>query len=273
VSRRKPYTDEIGLKGWAERISRAQPHSVRHLDVVIPGWPSSRRPLRIAFLSDLHAGSQSGDVARLTAIVHEAASYQPDLVLHGGDFMNMAPIGGGRLSPTAIARVMGRLHAPLGRFAVLGNHDYSYDAAAVEAALAAEGIEVLSDARRTVIFDGHEIDIVGLPDARRLRPAGLQLLESLSPARPTIVLAHDPYWFAHVRHALHFTFAGHTHAGQVRLPGVGALLNRSRAPLRWSYGHIVEDGRQMYVTSGLGSSGLPIRVGAPPEFVICNVAN
>jgi predicted MPP superfamily phosphohydrolase len=123
------------------------------------------------------------------------------------------------------------------------------------------------------MFDGHEIDIVGLPDARRLRPAGQQLLESLSPGRPTIVLAHDPFWFAHVRHAQHFTLAGHTHAGQIRLRGVGALLNRSRAPLRWSYGHIIEDGRQMYVTSGLGTSGLPLRIGSPPEFVICSVTN
>jgi predicted MPP superfamily phosphohydrolase len=81
VSRRTPFTDEIGRKGWIERFSHAPPHLVRHLDVVIPDWPSSRRPLRIAFLSDLHAGSHSGDVARLTAIVHQAATFQPDLVL------------------------------------------------------------------------------------------------------------------------------------------------------------------------------------------------
>jgi predicted MPP superfamily phosphohydrolase len=269
--RRRPFTDEIGVKGWAEHLSHALAHSVRHLQIAIPGWPSSRRALRIAFLSDLHAGSHSGDVARLTAIMHEAATYRPDLVLHGGDFMNMAPFGGGRLSPATIARIVGRLDAPLGRFAVLGNHDYSYGADAVTAALAAEGIEVLSDACRTVIFEGHEIDIVGLPDARRLRPAGRELLASQSPARPTIVLAHDPFWFAHVQHAQHLTLAGHTHAGQIRLPGIGALLNMSRAPLRWSYGHIIEDGRQMYVTSGLGTSGIPLRVGARPEYVICDV--
>jgi predicted MPP superfamily phosphohydrolase len=259
------------LKGWAERISRAPAHLVRHLDLALPGWPATKRALRIAFLSDLHAGSHSGDVARLSAIVHQAASFEPDLVLHGGDFMNMAPFGGGRLAPATIARIVGRLNAPLGCFAVLGNHDYSYGADAVTTALAAEGIEVLCDARRTVIHDGHEIDIVGLPDARRLRPAGERLLESLSPARPTIVLAHDPFWFAHVRHAPHLTLAGHTHAGQIQLPRIGAIMNASRAPLRWSHGHIVENGRQMYVTSGLGTSGIPWRLGAPPEFVICRV--
>lgn len=272
MSRRRPFTDEIGRKGWAERLSHAPPHVVRHLDLAVPDWPPSRRPLRIAFLSDLHAGSHSGDVARLAAIVDQAASHRPDLVLHGGDFMNMAPIGGGRLSPAAVGRIIARLDAPLGRFAVLGNHDYQYGGDAVAAALAAAGIEVLSDVRRTVIHEGHEIDIVGLPDARQLRSAGQQLLAGLSPARPTIVLAHDPVWFAHVRHAQHLTLAGHTHAGQIRLPRVGALLNMSRAPLRWSYGHIIENGRQMYVTSGLGTSGVPLRLGAPPEYVICNVA-
>jgi predicted MPP superfamily phosphohydrolase len=187
--------------------------------------------------------------------------------------MNMSRFGGGRLSPAIIARIIARLDAPLGRFAVLGNHDYSYGADAVTAALSAEGIEVLCDARRTVIHDGHEIDIVGLPDARQLRPAGQRLLESLSPTRPTIVLAHHPFWFAHVRHAQHLTLAGHTHAGQIQLPRIGAVLNMSRAPLRWSYGHIVENGRQMYVTSGLGTSGIPLRRGAPPEYLICRVTN
>jgi predicted MPP superfamily phosphohydrolase len=56
---------------------------------------------------------------------------------------------------------------------------------------------------------------------------------------------------------------GHTHGGQIQLPFVGALVNMSDAPLRWTYGHIAEDGRNLYVTSGLGVSGLPFRIGIP----------
>ena len=73
--------------------------------MAISGWPR-QRPLRIAFMSDLHAGSHADDVARLTAIVKEAAVFKPDLVLHGGDFVNMQLFGGGRLSPYAIARIL-----------------------------------------------------------------------------------------------------------------------------------------------------------------------
>jgi predicted MPP superfamily phosphohydrolase len=61
--------------------------------------------------------------------------------------------------------------------------------------------------------------------------------------------------------------AGHTHGGQIRLPGIGAVVNASAAPLRWTYGWVNEGGRRMYVTSGLGTSGLPIRLGIPPEYV------
>ena len=70
----------------------------------------------------------------------------------------------------------------------------------------------------------------------------MALLAGLSPERPTIVLAHDPFWFAHVPPGPHLTLAGHTHGGQFRLPFVGAFVNMSRAPLRWTHGHVEEAG-------------------------------
>lgn len=269
---RPPYRDTTGHKGWFERISRAQPHVVRSIEAKFAGWPRTARPLRIAFLSDFHAGSHAGDVARLAAIVGEAAAHNPDLVLYGGDYVNMQPLGGGRLSPHTIAAILARLDAPLGRFAVLGNHDYTYGAEEVAAALEAEGIVVLNDELRTIRHDGHEIDLVGLPDARELRPAGRALLAAMTPARPAIVLAHDPFWFTLVPAGPHLTLAGHTHGGQIRFPIVGALRNASSAPLRWTHGHIVEGGRQLYVTAGLGTSAIPLRIGAPPEYAIIEVS-
>ena len=149
--------------------------------------------------------------------------------------MNMQPFGGGRI-PHA------RLDAPLGRFAILGNHDYTYGAAEVAEALQARGIAVLNDERRTLHLDGPEVDLIGIPDAREMRAQGRALLREMSGDRPTIVLAHDPDWFRHVPPGPHLTLAGHTHGGQVRFPIAGALRNASRAPLRWDYGHVVEGG-------------------------------
>jgi predicted MPP superfamily phosphohydrolase len=268
---RPPYVDENGHKGWFGRLAVAQPHVVREIALTIAGWPKAPRALRIAFLTDFHAGSHTDDVARIAAIVDEAAAFRPDLVLYGGDFVNMQMFGGGRLPPRTIAAILARIDAPLGRFAVLGNHDYVYGAEDVEAALTSHGIAVLNDEQRTLRHDGHDIDVLGLPDARRLRPQGLALLARLSRERPAIVLAHDPFWFAHVPAGPHLTLAGHTHGGQIRFPIVGPLRNASSAPMRWSHGPVVEGGRHLYVSAGLGSSGIPLRIGVPPEYAIIDI--
>jgi uncharacterized protein len=132
---RPPFRDELGRKGWLAEISRAQRHVIRRLHLEIAGWPQWRRPLRVAFLSDLHTGSHSDDVVRLNAIVDDAAALAPDLVLFGGDYVNMQQFGGGRVPPRTIAAILSRLEAPLGRFAILGNHDYVYNERAVTDAM------------------------------------------------------------------------------------------------------------------------------------------
>src|SRR5215475_9858341 len=131
---------------------------------------------RVAFLSDLHTGSHSDDVLRLNAIVHDVAALAPDLVLYGGDYVNMQPFGGGRVPPRTIAAILSRLEARLGRFAILGNHDYVYGARAVIDALEHHGIPVLDHARRSMRFQNHAIDLVGVPDAGMTRGEAYALL-------------------------------------------------------------------------------------------------
>ncbi len=268
---RRPFTDATGRKPFLEYLSRAQPHVVRRLTFTIPGWPCWEQPLRIAFLADFHVGSHSGDLARLRRIVEETQSHRPDLVLLGGDFVNMMLFGGGRIPPNVVCAVLARLGAPLGTFAVLGNHDYDYGSEEISEALRAHGIPELSLHPQVLAFRGSEIDLIGISDARSREPAAIAALRALPIERPTLVLAHDPYWFKYLPRGPHLMLSGHTHGGQIRLPFVGALRNASFAPLRWSYGHIVEDGRQLYVTSGLGTSGLPLRIGIAPEYVVLDV--
>jgi uncharacterized protein len=268
---RPPFKDELGRKRWLEPLTRAQAHIVNNFELNIAGWPRRSRPLRIAFLSDFHTGSHAGDIARLAAIVAEAKRFEPDLVLHGGDFVNMMLFGGGRVPPHATAAILARLHAPLGAFAVLGNHDIDYGEGEVRAALRAHDITLLDDERRALHFEGAEFDLLGIPDARTLRHEAFAALRTLSPQRPTLVLAHDPAWFAHLPQGPHLMLSGHTHGGQICLPLLGPFVNKSKAPLRWSHGLIKEEGRYLYVTSGIGTSGVPIRFGIPPEFVIIDL--
>ena len=123
-----------------------------------------------------------------------------------------------------LARMTGR-H---GRFAILGNHDYNYGEQEVAAALRAHGITVLDHERGTFTFGKHAIDVVGVPDAHVVRPQARALLASLAPDRPTIVLTHDPVWFKDVPAGPFLTLAGHTHGGQIKLPGLGVVTNASR---------------------------------------------
>jgi hypothetical protein len=227
--------------------------------------------MRIAFLSDFHTGSHSDDVARLNAIVAEASSFDPDIALFGGDYVNMQLFGGGRVPPSMIAAILSRLEAPLGRFAVLGNHDYVYGERAVADALERHNITVLNHDHLTAQFQSHPIDIIGVPDAHVARTEAYAVLAGTLPARPTIILVHDPVWFGHVPPGPHLTLAGHTHGGQIRFPGIGIIRNSSKAPLRWSHGLIHEGGRYLYVTSGIGTSGVPIRFGVPPEYAVLDV--
>jgi predicted MPP superfamily phosphohydrolase len=269
---RRPYQDALGRKGWFGPFAGAQPHVVRNYALTLPGWPRFERPLRIALLSDFHVGSHTGDIARYTAIARDVAAFLPDLVLFGGDFVNMQLFGGGRVPPRIVARMLARIMGRHGRFAILGNHDYAYGEQEVAAALRAHGIAVLDHERGTFSFSKHAIDVVGVPDAHVMRPRARSLLASLEPNRPTIVLAHDPVWFKEVPPGPFLTLSGHTHGGQIKLPGLGIVKNASLAPLRWSHGLVVEGGRHLIVTAGLGTSGIPLRIGVPPEFVLIEVS-
>jgi uncharacterized protein len=163
---RLPFRDELRRKGRFERIARAGPHLIRRLRLVIDGWPRWSHPLRVLFLSDFHTGFHSDDVARLKGIVAEARAFNPDLVLLGGDFVNMQLFGAGRVPPQVIAAILAQLDARYGQFAVLGNHDYLYGAQEVADTLRAHAITVLDDESWSVKVKNHSIDLVGIPNAR-----------------------------------------------------------------------------------------------------------
>ena len=146
-----------------------------------------------------------------------------------------------------------------------------YDECAITDALRNSGITALDHDCSTVKFHDHSIQIAGLPDAHVTRPAAYSLLSGLSPDAPTIVLAHDPIWFAHLPAGPHLMLAGHTHGGQIRFPGIGVIRNSTKAPLRWSQGLVYERGQYLYVTSGIGTSGVPVRWGVPPEFAVLDL--
>lgn len=268
-----PFSDPSGNKGWLGLFARAQPHSTSEVSVYPPGWQFRKNPLRVAVLADLHVGSHADDVSRMQKIVGEVNRWTPDIVLLLGDFMNTQILGGGRVPPETIADILHPIVARLGVYAILGNHDWRYDGLAVRRALEASHIRVMENRSHKVADIFGDFWIVGLADDKTRTPEVERTLSTVPVDAPTIIMAHDPATFAEVPSGPYLTLCGHTHGGQIRLPIIGPMINASRAPLKWTSGYIVEDGKHLFVSRGLGTSLLPVRFNCRPELALLSVGS
>ena len=168
----------------------------------------------------------------------------------------------------AVAAQLARLDAPLGTISVLGNHDWRSAGIRMRGALVAAGITVLEN--DAVRLDGPRgpFWVAGLDDMRHRTPDLGVALRDVPADAPVIVLTHDPDMFPHVPRRVALTLAGHTHGGQVAIPLLRRPLLPSHYGERYAGGHVVEHERHLFVSSGLGTSGLPIRLLAPPEVLV-----
>lgn len=236
-----------------------------------PRWPKLDQPLRIAALADLHAVEPWMPLSRIEEIVRFTNALKPDLVLHLGDYVHGIPrpfrIGAVPIADWSAA--LAKLEAPLGAYAVLGNHDWSHNPDGIRDALARNGIPVLeNEASKLRTASGFEFWLAGLGDQVARQDDLAKTMRAITDDAPAILLAHEPDIFPRVAERMSLTLCGHTHGGQVRVPGFGPLLVPSRYGRRYAYGHIVEQNRHLVVSGGLGCTFLPIRFGAPPEIVL-----
>lgn len=237
----------------------------------IERWPAALGPIRIVAISDVHAGAPHITEDMLRLIVERANAAHPDLVVLLGDYVVHQVLGGHFIAPERTAAVLRDLAAPLGVFAVLGNHDWWYDGDRVTRAFAAAGIRVLEDAAAPLSNRGGPLWIAGVSDVLR-RPADIgRALASVPTAAPVIGLTHNPDLFVRVPDRVLLTLAGHTHGGQVNLPLLGRLIVPSRFGERFAIGHVREEGRDLFVTTGIGTSIVPVRFRVPPEIAVLTV--
>lgn len=249
---------------WLEPASlRNEDHELR-----IPSWPRECEGLRVAVLADLHVGSPHNGLANLARVVDLTQRASPDLVLLAGDFVVRGVVGGRFVSPEQSAAELSRLSAPGGVFAVLGNHDWWLDAERVRRALEAAGIPVLEDAARPVALGDCDFWLVGVSDFWEAPHDVEAALSAVPPDQPTLLFRHNPDVFPEIPPRVSLTIAGHTHGGQVYLPGIGRPVVPSQFGERFAIGHIVEDGRHLFVSSGVGTSIVPIRFLVPPEVSV-----
>jgi predicted MPP superfamily phosphohydrolase len=151
-------------------------------------------------------------------------------------------------------------------WAVLGNHDWWLDARRVRRALESVRISVLEDAAVPVRRGSCHFWLAGIGDFWEGRHDIARALESVPDAAPVIAFTHNPDIFPDIPPRVSLTIAGHTHGGQVYVPLIGRPIVPSRYGQRYAIGHIVEGNRHLFVSSGLGTSIMPVRFLVPPEI-------
>jgi len=256
----------LGLAAWAFWIEPSR-LIIIHERLVLPGFGA--RELRVAVMSDIHAGAPFIDASKLRTIVDRTNAEHPDLICLLGDYVIQGVRGGHFMEPEAMAREIAGLHAAAGVFAVLGNHDGWFNAPRVAAALSHAGIRVLQDEAVLVTTSNGAVWLAGITDVATGRHDVAAALSRVTDAdTPVIAMTHNPDLFPEMPARVSLTLAGHTHGGQVRLPLIGAPIVPSLYGRRYAAGHIVEGGRHLFVTTGIGTSILPVRFGVPPSIAI-----
>ncbi len=250
-----------GKRMYARALRRGGLEVVQ-VDVPVPDLPAALDGLCIVQLSDLHAGPFFDEIT-LQPVLPLVAACQPDLLVLTGDFLTSAPE-----DVAALGSALGRIHAPLGGFAVFGNHDYrGRREGELAAVLRRQGITVLRNESRVTSVGGARLAIAGLEDIEESKLADLDAARAgMSGSEEfRLLLCHHPDVVDTLPGGLfHLVLSGHSHGGQINLPGLGSLAGRWM-PRRVAGSYRLEDDGLLHVNRGLGVLVLPFRIGARAE--------
>ena len=255
---------------------------VNRYEIKIDGWNPAFDGFRVALIGDIHAGSTYIDEEKLRKIVTMTNAENVDAIFLLGDYVSQNRADRSmRMDPEVLAYALQGLRARYGVFAVLGNHDEWSNPQAVVEALERVGYKVLNGELAEVnLSNGAKLRILGLPDHTTM---GIWRNYSGNARRVTaptegkgdlIVLQHSPDVIPAITGELAISndikimFAAHTHGGQVRLPVIGAPVVPSMFGQKFTRGFVKDSGINIFVTSGIGTSILPLRFLVTPEIAV-----
>lgn len=229
---------------------------VTKADISVRGLPAALSGLTIGLLTDIHRSRwvAAQDVHEAVRALMLAA---PDIIVLGGDYVTW----GDRRYVGPAAEALAGLSAPHGVFAILGNHDDDHD---MPAALVSRGIGVLKDERTRLAIRNESLELAGIRFWTR-RPADIASVVR-GAAGTVVLLAHDPRRLAEAAAVgVPLVLSGHTHGGQVVLPGLGAVLGRKFPVLS---GTAQLGKTTLFVSRGLGTVYVPVRINCAPEVAL-----
>jgi hypothetical protein len=249
--------------------------SVNRIALPVHNLPGSLAGVRVAQLSDFHFGPHI-PTGYLEGAIERTAAEKPDLIALTGDFIDRGPT-----HVAAAARLFRGLKAPLGVFAVLGNHDFSVHTARgvrrhpeldrrVADALSDEGVIVLRNRSVRVEHKGEGLLVAGVDDLWSGESDPDAALQGTCAKTPRVVLAHNPQSVEQfTAHRADVVLSGHTHGGQINWPGLGRLLLGKKAR-RWAAGLYPLEAGHLYVNTGVGF-GWRFRFGVRPELAVFDI--
>lgn len=245
-----------------------------HQRIRLARLPKAFHGFRLAQLSDIHIGPfmPAEEIRRYATITNEL---KPDLIVLTGDYINWDPS-----TQSAVVQALAGLKAPFGVFGSLGNHEAWYE---VEDSLlrlfAARGIRILRNERAPIQAGDDALNLIGVDfqSRTRLGPGGARVVRQylegaerlVMPDRVNILLSHNPNAFDRAAElGIGLTLAGHTHGGQVNLEFIHPSLTPGRLITDYVRGWFERGAAQLYVNRGIGTFGIPIRFGSPPEITV-----
>ena len=237
----------------------------RDYTVAPAGWPAACDGLRVDVVADTHTGSPRNGLDSLQRWVARLAASDADMVLMAGDYVILSVFMGTYIPAETIAAHLRPLTARKPVYAVLGNHDWWKDGPRVSAAFAAAGVRMIDDTALPLTVRGCRFWLVGLGDLQEGNPDVAGTFARVTGDAPAIALTHEPDLWPRIPARAALTIAGHTHGGQINPFGLmsppGFRMGSHR--LR---GTVVEGGRSLFVSPGIGTSIVPARLGVPPEI-------
>jgi predicted MPP superfamily phosphohydrolase len=248
-----------GFGTWGYVYERHRIELVR-TTLPVAGLPPSLAGLTIGLVTDLHL-SETVPAADVELAVRTINATNPDLIVLGGDYVTW----GDRAYVGPVAEILSALRAKHGVYAVLGNHD---DDRNMPAALEAKGIEVLKDARTRIIIRNEALELAGIRFWTRKLADVMKVIRGAT--APVILLAHDPRRLTEAANlAVPLVLSGHTHGGQVVLPGIGAVAAR-KFPVVAGAGR--RENTSIFVSRGVGTVYVPYRLNCPPDVSLLSLA-
>ncbi len=238
----------------------------RRYALALPHWPAACDGLRVDVVTDVHTGSPRNGLDKLDRLVERLLASDAPLVLMAGDYVILSVLAGTYVPAEVIAAHLRPLTARKRVYAVLGNHDWWKGGLQVSRAFSAAGVHMIDNSALPMQEGGCSFWLAGLGDLLEGRPDVAGTYAEIPIDAPVLALTHEPALLHAIPPRTALTIAGHTHGGQVHPLWRWLPAQQFRPRSHWLRGEIRTPDKVLFVSPGIGTSILPMRLGVPPEI-------